>query len=130
MNGSRRPDGTTGKDNETQASAPSAWCSWHSEMPELWHAGPRESEILFALRHPDLAEIKGRVGRWKATFVVDLEEPSRCSIEVIAEAAGLDTGVAERDGYARSEAFLDVARFPEIRFRSREIVPEDGDRRP
>lgn len=97
--------------------------------PEIWHAGPRESEIAFSLGSLGRGEIRGRVERWKATFVVDLEQPRRSSIEVIIEAASLETGGPERDSQVRGERFLDVERFPEIRFRSREIYPEEGDRR-
>ena len=94
--------------------------------PELWHAGPRESEILFSLKGLGLAAITGRVGRWRATVVVDLEQPSRYALDVVIDAGSLDTGESDRDDYARSPAFLDVARFPEMRFRSREIGAGDG----
>jgi len=94
--------------------------------PELWHAGPRESEILLSLKGLGLAAITGRVGRWRASVVVDLEQPSRYALDVVIDAGSLDTGESARDDYARSSAFLDVARFPEMRFRSREIGAGDG----
>jgi polyisoprenoid-binding protein YceI len=94
----------------------------------MWHAGPRESELRFSLRHLILARISGRIGRWRASFVVDLDQPSRSTIEVVVDAGSLETGVAERDEQARSAAFLDVGRFPEIRFRSRQVRLR-GDRR-
>lgn len=97
--------------------------------PEIWHAGPRESEIVFSLRQLDGGEISGRVGRWRATFVVDLDQPRRSSIEVIIDAGSLETGGSEGDSQARAEGFLDVARFPEMRFRSHAIHPDEGDRR-
>jgi polyisoprenoid-binding protein YceI len=96
--------------------------------PELWHAGPRESEIRLSLRHHVVARLAGRVGRWRASFVIDLDQPSRSSIEVIVDAASIETGAPERDSYARSAEFLNVSRFPEIRFQSRDIHAR-GDRR-
>jgi len=89
--------------------------------PELWHAGPRESEIRFSLRHLVVARLTGRVGRWRAGFVIDLDQPERSSIEVVIDAASIETGVPERDSYARSPEFLNVSRFPEIQFRSRTV---------
>ena len=94
--------------------------------PEFWHAGPRESEILFSLKGLGLGAITGRVGRWRATVVVDLEQPSRYALDVVIDAGSLDTGESGRDDYARSPAFLDVERFPEMRFLSREIGAGDG----
>jgi polyisoprenoid-binding protein YceI len=96
--------------------------------PEVWHAGPRESEIRFSLRHLILAKLSGRISRWRASFVIDLDQPSRSAIEVVVDAGSLDTGAPERDDLTRSAAFLDIGRFPEIRFRSREVRPR-GDRR-
>jgi polyisoprenoid-binding protein YceI len=96
--------------------------------PEIWHAGPRESELRFSLRHLILARLSGRFSRWRASFVIDLDQPSRSSIEVVIDAASLETDAGERDEQTRSAAFLDVGRFPEIRFVSREVRPH-GDRR-
>ena len=96
--------------------------------PEVWHAGPRESELRFSLRHVILARISGRVGRWRASFVIDLDQPSRSSIEVVVDAASLETDAAERDEQTRSPVFLDIGRFPEIRFCSRDVRAH-GDRR-
>ena len=93
--------------------------------PELWHAGPRESDIRFSLRHLVVARLTGRVGRWRAGFVIDLDQPDRSSIEVIIDAGSIETGSPERDTYARSPEFLNVSRFPEIHFRSRDVRMRD-----
>lgn len=97
--------------------------------PEPWHAGPRESELRFSLRRLLVTRVSGRVGHWRASCVVDLDQPGRSSIDVVIDAASITTGDAARDAYARSAEFLDVARFPEIRFRSREVRPQPGGRR-
>ena len=89
--------------------------------PELWHAGPRESEIRFSLRHLVLARITGRVGRWRASFVIDLDQPDRSSIDIVIDAGSIETGAPERDSYALSAEFFNVGRFPEIRFHSRDV---------
>jgi len=105
---------------------PPAWTG--RPRPELWHAGPRESDIRFSLRHLVLARITGRVGRWRASFVIDLDQPGRSYIDVVIDAGSIETGAPERDSYARSSEFLNVGRFPEIRFCSRDVRAR-GDRR-
>jgi polyisoprenoid-binding protein YceI len=92
-----------------------------------WQAGPEESEIRFSLRHLVFPVISGRVGRWRASFDVDFDEPSRSTVEVVVDAGSLETGAVERDNHVRSIAFLDVRSFPEIRFRSKEVRPGDGE---
>ena len=98
------------------------------DRTQIWHAGPPESEIRFSLRHLVLAEIHGRVGRWNASFTVNHDQPTKSSIDVVIDAASLETGTTERDNHTRSRAFLNVVAFPEIRFRSREIRPRLGNR--
>ncbi|WP_277035960.1 YceI family protein [Actinacidiphila oryziradicis] len=42
-----------------------------------------------------------------------------CPVEVVVEAASFKTGNQQRDDHVRSSDYLDVARHPEIGFRSR-----------
>jgi polyisoprenoid-binding protein YceI len=93
---------------------------------DVRYAGPPTSEIRFHLHHLLLAEVSGRVGRWNATLALDLEQPTRSSVEVVIDASSLETGAVERDHHTRSPEFLNIAMYPEIRFRSREIIARDG----
>jgi len=94
-----------------------------------WQASPPTSEIRFVLRHPTLQEIAGRAERWTASFVIDPMDFAQSSVEVVVDAASLNTGVTERDNHARSVEFLDVTAYPKIVFRSREIRASNGHRR-
>jgi polyisoprenoid-binding protein YceI len=96
--------------------------------PEVWRAGPPDSEIRFQLRHLVVTEIQGRVTRWRADLRLDFQRPDRSSVEVVADAASVETGVAERDQHVQSAELLDVKTYPEIRFRSREVRPQGQDR--
>jgi len=93
---------------------------------DVRYAGPPTSEIRFHLHHLLLAEITGRVGRWTATLALDLEQPTRSSVEIVIDAGSLETGAVERDNHTRSPQFLNIAMYPEIRFRSREIIVVEG----
>lgn len=94
-----------------------------------WQAGPPTSEIRFTLRHPTLPEISGRAARWTASFVLDPLHFARSSVEVVVDAASLETGATERDNHARSAEFLDVTTYPKIGFRSREVRLDDDHHR-
>ena len=94
----------------------------------IWRADAATSRVGFRLRHLVLSEISGEVRRWRATVVIDSEDPSRSSVEAVLDARSLDTADPSRDEHIRSEEFLNVAAFPEIHFRSRRIEPIEGPR--
>jgi polyisoprenoid-binding protein YceI len=98
------------------------------DRSELWLAGPPASEIRFTLRHLVIAEIAGRAMRWSAKLRFDFEQPTLSAVEVVIDAASLDTGSPQRDEHVRSAEFLDARAFPQIRFESREVRPLGHDR--
>lgn len=94
-----------------------------------WAAGPPDSELTFSLRHLVFTQITGRVARWKANGFIDLEVPARSWVDVVVDAASLETGDVERDEHVRSVEFLDVRAFPEIRFHGRDVRARGDGRR-
>jgi len=92
--------------------------------PGAWTAGSPQSTLEFSLRHLVLSQIRGRAARWEAIIVADFDEPERSSVEVVVDAASIETGDEERDKHIRSGEFLDVRAYPTIRFVSRTIRPD------
>jgi polyisoprenoid-binding protein YceI len=56
------------------------------------------------------------------------DDPLASTVEVTIDADSIDTGNADRDAHLRGPEFLDVATFPALTFRGREIVDvrDDG----
>jgi polyisoprenoid-binding protein YceI len=80
-----------------------------------WNLDPAHSSIEFSVRHMGFATVRGRF----KTFTMDIEsdDQDRLSrVEAIIEAGSVDTSEAQRDQHLRSADFLDVERFPELRF--------------
>jgi len=92
--------------------------------PGAWTAGSPQSTLEFSLRHLVLSQIRGRAARWEAIIVADFDEPERSSVEVVVDAASIETGDEERDRHIRSGEFLDVRAYPTIRFVSRTVRPD------
>ena len=82
---------------------------------------PAHSLVEFAAKHMMITTVKGRLSDVKGTIVLDEAEPARSSVTVEFNAASIDTRVEQRDQHLRSADFLDVERFPAIRFASRKV---------
>jgi polyisoprenoid-binding protein YceI len=91
-----------------------------------WTLDPAHSRLGFAARHAMVATVHGSFHDASGDLHLDAADPARSSAEVTIQAATIDTGVADRDAHLRSPDFLDVERFPTLRFHSSSVRP-DGD---
>jgi polyisoprenoid-binding protein YceI len=82
---------------------------------------PARSSIGIEVRQLLVARVRGCFTRWEGALLLDELVPARSSVAIRIDAASIDTGLPARDLHLRSAEFLDVARFPEITFRSRRI---------
>jgi polyisoprenoid-binding protein YceI len=80
---------------------------------------PSHSTISFNVRHM-LGTAKGKFSKFKGTIVVDRDHPEQSSVTVTIDAASIDTGIEKRDEHLREELF-NVAKYPEITFKSRRV---------
>ena len=78
------------------------------------------STIGFKVRHL-LGTAKGNFSKFNGAIVVDREHPEKSSVTVQIDASSIDTGIAKRDEHLREELF-NVARYPEITFKSRRVT--------
>ena len=93
-------------------------------MTSQWVIDVSHSAIHFSVRHMVIAKVRGRFARWSGTIQLDEQDLTRSSVDVRIEAGSIDTQVADRDAHLRSADFLDVARYPEMTFRSTRIERE------
>lgn len=83
-----------------------------------WNLDPDHTQVELAVKHMMFTTVRGRFDIESGTIVVDEDDPSSSSVEVVIDAASIDTGVEDRDTHLRSEDFLHVEEHPEITFRS------------
>lgn len=86
-----------------------------------WKIDPTHSLIEFSVKHMMFTTVRGKFPAVDGTVHLDTEEPEASSVEVKIEAAGIDTGVEDRDNHLRSSDFFDVEQHPHIRFQSTSV---------
>jgi polyisoprenoid-binding protein YceI len=91
----------------------------------VWKLDPTHTLVEFSAKHLMISTVKGRIAGVDGAIYIDEDEPANSSVEATLDARTLDTRVDQRDQHLRSGDFLDVEKFPEIRFRSTEIQGDE-----
>jgi len=90
-----------------------------------WKLDPSHTIAEFSAKHLMITTVKGRITDIEGIIYTDEKDLNNSSVEATLKAISLDTRTDQRDQHLRSADFLDVEKFPEIRFRSTRI---QGDR--
>ncbi len=88
---------------------------------EKWQIDPVHSCIHFSIRHMVVSRIHGRFTKWGGTIQLDDQNPAASQVEVHIDASSIDTNDANRDGHLKADSFFDVAKYPEITFKSTKV---------
>ena len=86
-----------------------------------WKLDPAHTLVEFSAKHLMITTVKGRITDIEGTIHSDEKNPQNSAVEAVLKAASLDTRTDQRDQHLRSADFLDVEKFPEIKFRSTRI---------
>jgi polyisoprenoid-binding protein YceI len=92
-----------------------------------WVIDPGHSSIAFESRHATITRMRGRFRAFHGELLI-AERPAESSVDVVIEAASIDTVNAAADDALRGEHFLRADEHPELHFRSGEITHAGGPR--
>lgn len=79
------------------------------------------SAIGFKVRHNGLIDIPGFFRDFVGTVNYDANDVTKSTVEFTAKATSIDTGVGGRDNHLRSADFFEVAKFPDVTFKSTKV---------
>ena len=91
-----------------------------------WKLDPTHTTVEFSAKHLMITTVKGQITDIEGTITIDEKTPRSSFVEATLKAASIDTRTDQRDQHLRSGDFLNVEKYPEIKFRSTSI---EGDRK-
>src|SRR5437016_865908 len=87
---------------------------------ETYKFDQSHSTIGFKI-HQFLGTTNGRFTKFSGEIDIDREHPEKSSVSAKIDVRSINTGIQKRDDHLRSADFFNVAKFPEITFKSRSV---------
>lgn len=87
----------------------------------VWTLDPAHTQIEFSVKHMMFTTVRGIFSEATGTIELNETDPSQSRVEVVLQAASLDTRVEARDQHLRSADFFDVEGHPTLTFRSKQV---------
>jgi polyisoprenoid-binding protein YceI len=96
---------------------------------ETYRFDQARSTIGFQVRQ-FLGTTDGKFTQFSGSIDLDRQHPEHSSVSARIQVSSIDTRIKKRDDHLRSPEFFNVAKFPEISFKSRSVKqtgPQSGD---
>jgi polyisoprenoid-binding protein YceI len=107
--------------------APAAKVSFAPVPAGEYRIDAAHSTIGFSIRHYEINWVSGRFKDFSGTIRYDDKDVTKSSVEFTAKVESIDTGVAGRDNHLRTADFFEVAKYPEMTFKSTSVERKGND---
>jgi len=98
-----------------------------SAFAGTWSLDPAHSKVGFRVSHMMVSSVEGEFPDVSAKLDLEPGKVADLSVQVEVEMKTVDTNEPKRDAHLRSAEFLDVEKFPTMRFVSKKVKPnKDG----
>lgn len=88
-----------------------------------WQIDGAHSNVQFAVKHMMVSTVRGQFDKVSGTVAWDGRDAAGAAVDVLVDAASVNTREAKRDAHLRSADFFDVEKFPTLVFKSTKIEP-------
>jgi len=90
-----------------------------------WDLDKAHSSLTMSVTHMTVAETTGTFSDYTVAVTSPSEDFNGADVQFTAKAASINTGNERRDGHLKSPDFLDVEKYPEIKFAGK-LVKDAG----
>jgi len=90
-----------------------------------YELGPTYGHVRFSITKWGVFQEEGSFRDLAGTLDFDPRRPETSRVDVVVQAASIDTNNSTRDSTLRSDDFFDVLKFPTLEFHSTQVVPKE-----
>ena len=87
---------------------------------------PAHSSAQFSVRHMMVSNVRGEFTKLSGKVIYDPQNLDASSVEAVIDANSLSTREAQRDTHLKSPDFFDVAKYPTLTFKSKQVYRANG----
>ena len=88
---------------------------------ETWKIDTKHSSASFRIKHLVVATVTGKIAGIKGFVKLNSKDITKSSVEAELDASTIWTADKKRDDHLRDPDFLDVKKYPKIKFRSKSV---------
>lgn len=88
---------------------------------DTYDVDKEHASVVFKVRHLGMSDTWGRFNDVGGTLVIDEQDPSKSTFNIVIKTESVDTGNERRDRHLRNADFFDAGQFPEITFKSKTV---------
>jgi polyisoprenoid-binding protein YceI len=92
-----------------------------STQTSTWNIDPVHSTAQFKVKHMMISNVKGEFTKITGKLELDQSDITKSHVEAFIDATTINTREPDRDTHLKSADFLDVAKFPNLSFKSTQI---------
>jgi polyisoprenoid-binding protein YceI len=87
-----------------------------------WQIDPDHSSALFTVKHLGVSNVHGTFSKVTGTVILDDKDPTKSSVQASIDTTTVNTDQEQRDKDLKSDHFFDVAKYPTMTFKSKQVT--------
>ena len=97
-----------------------------ANRPQSWRIDEAQTSIAFKIDAVGFPTTHGHFGHYTGKILIDFDRPAKSFTNFTVDAASVDVGAASFNDFVKSQALLNVARFPTMAFASTQVEKLDA----
>ena len=93
-----------------------------------WKFDPYHTQVEFSAKHLGMMTVRGHFAEVTAGGNIDPDHPERSQVEATIDTASIRTHNEQRDKDLRGSNFLEIEKYPTMRFKSTKLELEGDDK--